>query len=45
LEVSGVVPLKITVGRTDVTELTVRGKPFDLSAVAHQGVARFEVQE
>lgn len=41
---SGALPLSVTVGRADVTEVTVRGKPFPLEGVARQGVARFEVK-
>ena len=32
------------VGRADATEVTVRGKPFDLTAVSRDNVARFEVK-
>lgn len=42
---SGFVPLSVTVGRADVTEVMVRGKPFDLTPVASKDlVARFKVQ-
>jgi cytoskeleton protein RodZ len=41
---SGAVPLQVTVGRADVTQVQVRGKPFDLGAVARDNVARFEVK-
>lgn len=41
--VSGALPLQVTVGRADQTEVQVRGKPFDLGAVAKDNVARFEV--
>lgn len=41
---SGPLPLNVTIGRADVTEVTVRGKPFALEAVTRGGVARFEVK-
>jgi cytoskeleton protein RodZ len=41
---SGPLPLNVTVGRADVTEVTVRGQPFPLEPVTRQGVARFEVK-
>lgn len=42
--VSGVMPLSVVLGRADVTEVQVRGKPFDLAAVSKNNVARFEVK-
>lgn len=44
VSVSGSVPLAVVVGRADATEVFVRGKPFELSAVARENVARFEVK-
>jgi cytoskeleton protein RodZ len=41
---SGVLPLAAVVGRVDATQVQVRGKPFDLSAVSRDNVARFEVK-
>jgi cytoskeleton protein RodZ len=41
---SGELPLQVTVGRVDQTEVQVRGKPFDLGPVAKDNVARFEVK-
>jgi cytoskeleton protein RodZ len=41
---SGALPLQVTIGRVDATEVQVRGKPFDLRAVSRDNVARFEVQ-
>jgi len=41
---SGAMPLQVTVGRVDVTEVEVRGKPFDLRPVSRDNVARFEVK-
>ncbi|HXE48047.1 MAG TPA: RodZ domain-containing protein [Ramlibacter sp.] len=42
--VSGALPLQVTVGRADATEVQVRGKPFDLQSVSRDNVARFEVK-
>lgn len=45
VSVSGAVPLSIVVGRADVTQVEVRGKPFSLaSSTRDGGVARFEVK-
>lgn len=41
---SGTTPLSITIGRVDITDVEVRGKPFDLAGVAKDNVARFEVK-
>lgn len=41
---SGPLPLNVTIGRADVTEVQVRGQPFPLEPVTKQGVARFEVK-
>lgn len=41
---SGALPLQVTVGRVDATEVRVRGKPFDLRPVSRDNVARFEVK-
>jgi cytoskeleton protein RodZ len=41
---SGVLPLQVTIGRVDVTEVRVRGKAFDLRPVSKDNVARFEVK-
>lgn len=38
------IPLSVVIGRADATEVLVRGKPFDLAAVARNNVARFEVK-
>lgn len=37
-------PLAVVVGRADGTQVIVRGKPMDLSAIARSNVARFEVK-
>lgn len=44
VSVSAQPPLAVVVGRADATEVTVRGKPFDLAAVSRENVARFEVK-
>lgn len=41
---SGPIPLSIVVGRADAVEVQVRGKPMDLSRIAKDNVARFEVK-
>jgi cytoskeleton protein RodZ len=41
---TGALPLQVTVGRVDVTEVEVRGKAFDLRPVSRDNVARFEVK-
>ena len=41
---SGELPLKIVVGRADATQVQIRGKAFDLNAVAKDNVAKFEVR-
>jgi cytoskeleton protein RodZ len=42
--ISGVLPLSVVVGRADVTDVEVKGKPFNLAAFAKDNVARFEVK-
>lgn len=42
--VSGGLPMSVVVGRADSTEVQVRGKSFDLTGVAKNNVARFEVK-
>ena len=44
VSVAGQLPLSVVVGRADATEVLVRGKPFDLTAVSRENVARFEVK-
>jgi cytoskeleton protein RodZ len=41
---SGALPLQVIIGRVNVTEVQVRGKPFDLRRVSRDNVARFEVK-
>ncbi len=43
--VSGAMPLAVVIGRSDVTEVEVHGKPFDLTPLARDNVARFEVKQ
>lgn len=40
----GNAPWAVVIGRADATEVIVRGKPMDMSAVARSNVARFEVK-
>lgn len=41
---SGILPLSVVIGRADVTQVEVRGKPFALAGIAKDNVARFEVK-
>ena len=41
---SGTLPLSAVVGRADVTSVKVRGQAFDLTTIARDNVARFEVK-
>lgn len=41
---TGALPLVVTIGRADSTEVEVRGKKFDLRPVSKDNVARFEVK-
>ncbi len=41
---SGATPLSVVLGRADAIEVQVRGKVFDVAAVARDNVARFEVR-
>jgi cytoskeleton protein RodZ len=40
----GQLPLSVVVGRADMTDVVVRGKPLDLAGMARDNVARFEVK-
>ncbi len=42
--VSGTLPLNVVIGRADATDVFVRGKPFALTTVSRDNVARFEVK-
>jgi len=41
---SGALPLTVTIGRVDMTDVEVRGKKFDMRPVSRANVARFEVK-
>jgi cytoskeleton protein RodZ len=41
---SGVAPLSVVVGRSDVTDVEVRGKSFSMAEISRDNVARFEVK-
>jgi len=43
-QASGALPLQVTIGRVDVTDVQVRGTPFDMRSVSRDNVARFEVK-
>ena len=43
-QATGKPPLSVVVGKVNATEVMVRGAPFDLSTVARENVARFEVK-
>ncbi|HEX2547534.1 MAG TPA: helix-turn-helix domain-containing protein [Ramlibacter sp.] len=42
--VNGALPLTVTVGSAENTEVQVRGKPYNLAPVSRDNVARFEVK-
>jgi cytoskeleton protein RodZ len=42
--VAGALPLSVIIGRADLISVELRGKPFDLSAISQNNVARFEVK-
>lgn len=44
LQVSGKLPLSVVLGRADQLDVVMRGQPFDVSGVARDNVARFEVK-
>jgi cytoskeleton protein RodZ len=41
---TGALPLNVTVGSVEATEVQVRGKPYDLGPVSRDNVARFEIK-
>jgi cytoskeleton protein RodZ len=41
---SGELPLQVTIGRVDMIDVQVRGKPYDLRRVSKDNVARFQVK-
>jgi len=44
IDLSGVLPLSVVIGRSDTVSVTVRGQPFDLTAWSNSTVARFQVK-
>jgi len=44
LQIAGALPLSVVLGRADAVAVLVRGKPLDVTAVAKDNVARFEVK-
>lgn len=44
LGASGAVPLSVVIGRADAVAVEVRGKPFELTRLVKENVARFEVK-
>ena len=43
--VNGALPITVVVGRADLIRVELRGKPYDLGAIAQNNVARFEVKQ
>jgi cytoskeleton protein RodZ len=41
---SGALPLSVTVGSVEATEVQVRGKPYNLAPLSKDNVARFEIK-
>ena len=37
-------PYTVVLGRAESAQVTVRGRPFDVNAIARNNVARFEVK-
>lgn len=44
IRLTGQLPLSVVVGRADMVSVVVRGKPLDLTPLARENVARFEVK-
>jgi cytoskeleton protein RodZ len=44
VSINGTLPLSVVIGRANAIDLVVRGKPFDVQAVAKDNVARFQIQ-
>lgn len=42
---NGVLPLSVVIGKADVVDVEVKGKPFGLSGISKDNVARFEVKQ
>lgn len=41
---SGALPLQVTIGKVDMTEVDVRGRKYDLRALSKDNVARFQIK-
>lgn len=44
VRINGALPLSVVVGRADAIDVQVRGKPFELTPVAKDNVARFQIK-
>ena len=44
VSINGTLPLSVVIGRANAIDVTVRGKPFDVQAVAKDNVARFQIK-
>jgi len=44
VDIAGVAPMAVVIGRIDSVDVQVHGKPFDLRAISKDNVARFEVK-
>jgi cytoskeleton protein RodZ len=44
VSINGTMPLSVVIGRANAIDIVVRGKPFDLQAVAKDNVARFQIK-
>ncbi len=44
VSINGTLPLSVVIGRANAIDVVVRGKPFDVQAVAKDNVARFQIK-
>ncbi|MEZ5636372.1 MAG: DUF4115 domain-containing protein [Burkholderiaceae bacterium] len=44
VSINGTLPLSVVIGRANAIDVMVRGKPFDVQAVAKDNVARFQIK-
>lgn len=44
VSINGTLPLSVVIGRANAIDVVVRGKPFDVQALAKDNVARFQIQ-
>lgn len=44
VRINGALPLSVVIGRANAIDVQVRGKPFDLTPVAKDNVARFQIK-